>query len=58
MRLWGTRASAEDVVTPDLVRHFLTVSLYLHLYPRKGTKQYVVIREVCSEQELAAFIRR
>lgn len=56
-RLWGTRASAEEVATPELVRHFLTVSLYLHLHPRKGGKSYADTGEVGTEQELAAFVR-
>jgi hypothetical protein len=56
-RLWGTRASAEEVATPELVRLFLTVSLYLHLHPRKGGKSYADTGEVGTEQELAAFVR-
>jgi hypothetical protein len=57
-RLWGTRASAEEVATPELIRHFLTVSLYLHLHPRKGSKSYEATGEVGTDAELAAFVRQ
>jgi hypothetical protein len=56
-RLWGTQATAEQVATPALVRHFLAISLYLHLHPRKATKHYAATGEVCSATELAAFVR-
>lgn len=56
--LWGTRASPEEVDTPDLVRHFLTVSFYLHLHSRKGGQSYEETSEVGTEEELAAFVRQ
>jgi hypothetical protein len=56
-RLWGTQATAEQVATPALVRHFLTISLYLHLHPRKASKHFDATGEVSTATELAAFIR-
>jgi hypothetical protein len=55
---WGTQASAEEVATPEQVRHFLTISLYLHLHPRKASKYYEATGTTGTEAELAAFIRQ
>lgn len=55
---WGAQASAEQVATPDLVRLFLTETLYCHLHPRKAAAAQVAHGQVCTDVELLAFIRR
>jgi hypothetical protein len=58
IRSWGAQASAEEVATSEQVRHFLTISLYLHLHPRKASQHYVATGTVGTEAELAAFVRQ
>jgi hypothetical protein len=58
IRSWGAQASAEEVATPEQLRHFLTAALYLHLHPRKALKQEEAAGTVATEAELAAFVRQ
>lgn len=58
IRSWGAQASAEEVATPEQLRQFLTVALYLHLHPRKALKHEEATGAVATEAELAAFVRR
>ena len=58
MRLWGATATAEEVKTPARVRLFLTEVLYYHLHPRKAKLMLGAIGMVCTDRELAAFIRQ
>lgn len=56
IRLGGTQATAAEVATPTQVRHFLTISLYLHLHPRKASAHYEDMGTVSTEAELAVFV--
>lgn len=56
--LWGGSADAEEVATPELVRHFLTETLYLHLHSIKARRSYESTGHICTDTELAAFIRQ
>jgi hypothetical protein len=56
--LWGGRAEPEEVATVAGVRRFLTESLYYHLHPRKAAVAVGAYGMVCTEKELAAFIRQ
>lgn len=57
MICWGATALPEEVATPDLTRRFLTEALYLHLHPIKARRRYEQTGRVCSDEELAAFVR-
>jgi uncharacterized protein RhaS with RHS repeats len=56
-RIWGAEATLQELATADLTRRFLTEALYYHLHPRKSRKLYDATGKVCTDAELAAFIR-
>lgn len=56
-RIWGAAASLAELATADMIRRFLTESLYYHLHPRKSRKLFDATGKVCTEADLQAFIR-
>jgi hypothetical protein len=55
--LWGASDTAEETSTTEQVKEFLAATLYFHLHPRKALKAFDATGEVCTDAELAAFIR-
>jgi hypothetical protein len=58
IRSWGAQASAQEVATPEQLRHFLTAALCLHLHSCKALKKEQAMSTVATEDELAAFVRQ
>ena len=56
--LWGANATADEANTREVVRRFLARALYSHLHPIKSRRSFELTGAVCSEKELAAFIRQ
>ncbi len=54
---WGAAATLKELATAELTHRFLTEALFLHLHPTKSRRLYESTGEVCTEQDLAAFIR-